>query len=100
MTNNNKTMDSKAKFGTLTATADANNEYSASGAPQAPDTNASKAQYGTLTATSDANGEYSASTASGSGNSQYNTQGKQQSSGSKKPGQKPQTTQYDANGKP
>lgn len=55
-----KTSESQAKYGTMTALEDSNNDYSASSASSsAPSsTSASMRQYGTMTALEDSNGDY------------------------------------------
>ncbi|MDR3565072.1 MAG: hypothetical protein P4N59_27040 [Negativicutes bacterium] len=81
-----KTQQSKSKYGTLTATSDANNDYQAqsdttgmtSGASSAT-TSSSVAEYGTMTAKFDANSDYGKS---GSQNKGTNQQ--QQQAGGKK----------------
>lgn len=59
-----KRQESKEKYGTLTATQDANNDYSSSTSSTSSVANknqarkTSKEKYGTLTATQDANSDY------------------------------------------
>ena len=75
-----KNQQSKAKFGTLTAQSDANNDYSSDTAAGAS-TSSSMAEYGTLTAKADSNNDYGGKSASqnkGVGSQQGNQQSSQQ----------------------
>ncbi|MCE5285580.1 MAG: hypothetical protein LLG02_07015 [Pelosinus sp.] len=61
MENTKSQQQSKEKYGTLTATQDANNDYSSSTFSESTSSSkqqASKTKYGTLTAKSDANNDY------------------------------------------
>ncbi|MBP2633701.1 MAG: hypothetical protein H6Q70_4329 [Firmicutes bacterium] len=89
-TSNNKTSESKAKFGTMTASKDTNGDYSTS--KQSTTNNAmdstqsSMSEYGTMTALKDTNQDYSSTSQSSS-----------KSTAKKK---NSMTSAYDANGKP
>lgn len=85
-TNKNKTSDSKKKYGTMTASADANNDYTSStGSNSATSsiTSESMSEYGTMTALEDSNKDY-----------KQNSQSSQKSS---TPNQGSLTSSYDSN---
>lgn len=86
-TTKSKTAESKAKYGTMTALEDSNNDYTSSSASSSASVSSSTGEYGTMTASQDANGDYSSNSASSANqNSKVNSQ-KQNSL----------TAQYDAN---
>ncbi|MDR3591646.1 MAG: hypothetical protein P4N41_18480 [Negativicutes bacterium] len=75
-----KTQASKSKFGTMTATSDANNDYqSQSSMASSGTTSSSVSEYGTMTAKFDANNDYG-----GKSGSQKGQQQQQQQAGGKK----------------
>lgn len=88
-TSNNKTAESKTKFGTMTALSDTNGDYSSKqnkSNSAMNSTQSSMSEYGTMTALEDTNQDYSSSSQAGS-----------KSTAKKK---NSMTSAYDANGKP
>lgn len=85
-----KTQQSKSKYGTLTATSDANNDYQSQGGTTSSATTSSVSDSGTMTAKFDANNDYSKSGAQkGAGQQQQQQQagGKKIQTSNKKSGQ-------------
>jgi hypothetical protein len=71
-----KTQASKAKYGTMTATSDANNDYQSQSDTASSGTTSSVSEYGTMTAKFDANNDYGKSGSQKGGQQQQQAGGK------------------------